>query len=55
VISWVSHDEKGCVPAAAIFSPLRDASIITVPRNRTSSARTSVGVRHTFVPISTID
>ena len=44
VISWVSHDENGWVPAAAMTRPLLPASSITVPRRRTSSARASAGV-----------
>ena len=36
----------------AILAPARS---ITMPRRRTSSARSSGGVSHTLLPISTID
>jgi multidrug efflux pump subunit AcrA (membrane-fusion protein) len=43
------------VPAEAITSPPFSAISITPPRSRTSSSRTSAGVRQTRVPTSTID
>jgi hypothetical protein len=47
--------EKGCVPAAAILSPLRPANSITLRRSSMSCARTSCGVWQTLVPTSTMD
>src|SRR6266487_5571830 len=55
VISCVIQEEKGCVPAAAIFKPFFPARFMTVPRSRTNSSRMPAGVWHTEEPTSTID
>src|SRR5512140_480160 len=55
VISCVTHEENGCVPAAATRSPLFATCEITEWRSFTSSALAAEGVLHTFVPTSTID
>src|SRR6266404_9181071 len=54
-MSWLCQCENGCVPADAIFNPLRSASSASLLRNSVTWARASTTDWQIWVPSSTTD
>src|SRR5438046_8059971 len=54
-MTWSIQLEKGCVPAAATWSPARSAAATSSPRVRCISMRSSLTFSQMRVPVSTMD